>query len=152
MQHVASEPLLSAVRRHNRSLIEHLIATTTQMIAAQPALYGTEPTVFSLSQSDNVDFCQDPEEQAIYEEEGSQVGPQLRGVNAIADAVGPLYPDVLIDTFAYLNTLPVPAVTKPRPNVIIRICIASCNFAAEYTDPVRLRLSPTVSSAGSQMR
>ena len=69
---------------------------------------------------------------------GSDIGPQLRGVNAIADAVGPLYPNVLIDTFAYLNTLPVPAVTKPRPNVIIRICIASCNFAAEYTDPVRL--------------
>ena len=47
------------------------------MIAAQPVLYGTEPTVFSLSQSDNVDFCQDPEEQAIYEEEGSDIGPQV---------------------------------------------------------------------------
>ncbi len=47
-----------------------------------------------------VDFCQDPEEQAIYKEDGSDIGPMLRAVNAVADAVGPDYPNVLFDTFA----------------------------------------------------
>ena len=74
-----------------------------------------------------------------------------------------------------MNTLPVPKVTKPRPNVVIRICIAryvaarvseakstvhdviyeslwltagtathSCNFAAEYTDPINAHLAGNI--------
>ena len=108
---------------HNASLIQYLIATTTQNLAAAHTK-GHDTDVYSLTQSDNVKFCQDPEEQAIYKAEGSDIGPMLRAVNAVADAVGPDYPNVLFDTFAYMNTLPVPKITKPRPNVIIRICIA----------------------------
>ena len=56
------------------------------------------------------------------EEEGSDVGPMLRAVNQIAGAVQHSHPHILIDTFAYINTLPAPRVTKPRDNVVIRIC------------------------------
>ena len=73
-------------------------------------------------------------------------------MNTIADNIKDEFPNIAVDTLAYQWSRPAPKITKPRPNVIIRICIASCNFAAEYTDPVRLRLSPIVSSAGSQMR
>ena len=30
---------------------------------------------------------------------------------------------------------PAPKVTKPRPNVIIRLCSIECNFAVPLTDP-----------------
>ena len=78
--------------------------------------------MISVTQNDNIRFCRTPEEQAIVEEEGSDVGPMLRAVNQIADAVKESHPHILIDTFAYINTLPAPRVTKPRDNVVIRIC------------------------------
>jgi len=78
--------------------------------------------------------CMDPEELAILKEEGGQrSGNQLRVVNAIADAVADDYP-VLIDTFAYEQTSHVPAVTKPAPNVIIRIATTWCNSLLPITD------------------
>jgi hypothetical protein len=92
--------------------------------------------VISITQNDNILFCRTPEENAIVAEDGSDVGPMLRAVNQIADAVKDTHPHILIDTFAYINTLPAPRVTKPRDNVVVRICIASCNFAAPYSDPV----------------
>jgi hypothetical protein len=42
------------------------------------------------------------------QEDGSVVGPMLRTVNSIADAVAAPYPHVLVDTFAYFATLPAP--------------------------------------------
>ena len=95
----------------------------------------------------------------------------LRAVNQIADAVKESHPHILIDTFAYINTLPAPRVTKPRDNVVIRICselptgcvlvsfsladlksvsatVASCNFAAPYADPVNGKLFATMKAWG----
>ena len=59
------------------------------------------------------------------------------------------HPHILIDTFAYINTLPAPRVTKPRDNVVIRICIASCNFAAPYADPVNHGLYTAMKAWGN---
>ena len=43
-------------------------------------------------------------------------------INAIAAAIEPDYPEVIIQTFAYQHTLPPPQQHKARPNVIIRFC------------------------------
>ena len=40
-----------------------------------------------------------------------------------------------VDTLAYQYTRPAPKVTKPLPNVIIRLCSIECNFARPLTDP-----------------
>jgi hypothetical protein len=69
-------------------------------------------------------------------------------VNAIADAIKDDHPHVLVETFAYILTLEAPKVTKPRDNVVIRICIASCNFAAPYSDPVNTLLYANMKAWG----
>ena len=69
-----------------------------------------------MTQNDNWRFCQDPDELAIIEEDGGAViAPMLRAANAIADALkADGHHDVLIDTFAYIQTFQVPTKTKPR--------------------------------------
>lgn len=57
------------------------------------------------------------------------MGPYLRFVNAIADAVRDEFPDKAVDTLAYQFTRKPPTQTTPRPNVIVRLCDIECCFA-----------------------
>jgi len=80
--------------------------------------------------------------------ERSDCGPLLDLVNSLADGIKDEYPDVLIETFAYANTLKPPRTIRPRDNVIIRLAQLNAdlaptdrNLVAEYPDKFRLMLS-----------
>jgi hypothetical protein len=88
-----------------------------------------EAAIFSVSQNDWYNFCTCPACAKIAAEERSQSGPYLRFVNAIADAVRDEYPDKVIDTLAYQFTRQPPKVTRPRPNVVVRLCDIECCFS-----------------------
>jgi len=57
----------------------------------------------------------------------------LRFVNAVAEAIEPEYPDVIVETLAYQYTRQAPKITKPRHNVSICLCSIECCF----THPLR---------------
>ena len=95
---------------------------------------GKLPDIISVSQNDNENYCQDPAELTVIAEEGSPIGPLLRAVNAIADDIADDYPSVAVDTLAYQYTRPAPKLTRPRKNVIVRLCSIECNFALPLTD------------------
>jgi len=61
-------------------------------------------------------------------------GPLLRAVNQVAKAIETEFPHVEVDTLAYQYTRPAPKITKPRDNVIIRLCSIECNFAVSFSD------------------
>ena len=84
--------------------------------------------IISVSQNDWHNYCQCPACTALAEREGSQAGPLLHFVNAIADAVREEHPDVLIDTLAYQYTRKPPKYVKPRSNVAVRLCSIECCF------------------------
>jgi hypothetical protein len=67
------------------------------------------------------------------------LSPRLRAVNTIAKRLRRSFPDVAVDTLAYQETVIPPKLTKPEPNVIIRLCdsgaIASKNLGAPLTNP-----------------
>ena len=65
---------------------------------------------------------------AVVKEEGAQHGTILRLVNAVADAVKAKYPDKYVETIAYQYSIGAPKLTKPRDNVIIRLCHHACYF------------------------
>jgi len=88
-----------------------------------------DATIFSVSQNDWYNFCTCKECARVAREEGAQVGPYLRLVNAIADAVRDEFPGKAIDTLAYQFTRQPPTMTVPRPNVIVRLCSIECCFA-----------------------
>lgn len=94
-----------------------------------------DATIFSVSQNDWYNFCTCPECARIAKEEGAQVGPYLRLVNAVADAVRDEFPGKAVDTLAYQFTRQPPAHTVPRPNVIVRLCSIECCFSHPLAYP-----------------
>jgi hypothetical protein len=84
--------------------------------------------ILDVSQNDGNGACECDQCAAIVREEGAQHGPILRFVNAIADEVAKKYPDKWVETLAYAYSTAPPKITKPRPNVIIRLCHAGCFF------------------------
>ncbi len=110
---------------------EVLKIVTEEVLAA---IAENKQRIVSVSQHDNQDFCTCEHCRAIDEAEGSHMGTLLRFVNAVADAVAERYPDVLVDTLAYQYTRNVPKLTRPRRNVIIRLCSIECCFRHPLTD------------------
>jgi hypothetical protein len=84
--------------------------------------------IFDVSQNDGNGACECEKCMAIVREEGAQHGPILRFVNAIAEEVAKQYPDKWIETLAYAYSTAPPALTRPRTNVIVRLCHAGCFF------------------------
>lgn len=114
----------------NSSLVDFVTERVKDALRATPAA-----TIVSVSQNDNSNYCKDPGDMAVIQEDGSPIGPLLRAVNTIADRIKPEWPHVAVDTLAYTYTRPCPRVTRPRDNVIIRLCAMECNYAAPLSDP-----------------
>lgn len=87
-----------------------------------------EATILDVSQNDGNGACECDTCMAVVNEEGSQHGPIMRFVNAIAAEVAKRYPDRWVETLAYAYSTRPGAITKPLPNVIIRLCHAGCYF------------------------
>lgn len=79
--------------------------------------------IVSVSKNDNGEVCHCERCQTLRDAEGgSDMANQLFLVNQVAEALEKGYPNVLVDTLAYLETIKVPKAARPRKNVIIRIC------------------------------
>ncbi|MBN2310054.1 MAG: DUF4838 domain-containing protein [Candidatus Hydrogenedentes bacterium] len=87
-----------------------------------------DASIISVSQNDCHNYCTCPNCAALAEKEGSESGPLLHFVNAIADVVAEKHPDIIIDTLAYQYTRKPPKHVRPRPNVAIRLCSIECEF------------------------
>jgi hypothetical protein len=111
-------------------LKEFLASRVLQLLRTQPTA-----TIISVSQNDNQNYCKTGADRTAAEAEGTPMAPMLQTVNYIADAIKSEFPHVAVDTLAYQYTRPAPNVTRPRPNVIIRLCSIECNFGAPLTDP-----------------
>ncbi|MBM3213769.1 DUF4838 domain-containing protein [Candidatus Poribacteria bacterium] len=108
----------------NPELLEFLTERVREWLRESP-----EATIISVSQNDWHGACTCDNCRAIDEEEGSHAGTLLRFVNAVAERIEDEFPNVAVDTLAYQYTRKPPKVTKPRHNVIVRLCSIECNFA-----------------------
>lgn len=86
-------------------------------------------TIASISQNDWRGNCRCAKCAAIEKEEGSPAGLMLRFVNAVAEDIEEEFPHVAISTLAYQYTRKPPKITKPRDNVIVRLCSIECSFS-----------------------
>ena len=82
------------------------------------------PLVYDFSQLDNASYlCYCPECKKIIARYGNaDSGLLLWFVNKVARTVKKKYPDVMIRTFAYVNTDKLPVGIKPDDNVLIQLC------------------------------
>ncbi len=83
----------------------------------------------SISQNDCYGACQCDNCQAIVREEGSESGPLIRFVNAVAEEIEKEFPEIWVETLAYQYTRKAPLKVKPRKNVVIRLCTIECSFS-----------------------
>ncbi|MDD5706432.1 MAG: DUF4838 domain-containing protein [Kiritimatiellae bacterium] len=99
-------------------------------------------TMVNVSQIDGSDnYCRCDKCRKIDEEEGSGAGTLLRFVNAVAEQVEKVRPDVLVETLAYLHTRPAPKLTRPRANVAVRLCnFGACDFMRAFDAPVNAKI------------
>lgn len=81
---------------------------------------GTQ--ILSVSKNDCTIVCHCDRCKKLRESEGSDMANQLCLVNSVARAVERKYPELTIDTLAYLETIQVPKKARPRANVAIRLC------------------------------
>ncbi len=91
-------------------------------------------TIASVSQNDWHGNCQCEACQAIEQEEESPAGLVLRFVNQVAADIEQEFPNVEISTLAYQYTRKPPKITRPRPNVIVRLCSIECSFSVPLAD------------------
>ncbi|MCR5229195.1 MAG: DUF4838 domain-containing protein [Solobacterium sp.] len=92
--------------------------------------------IISLSQADNLDYCECDNCRSLDEANGSHAGSLLTFVNRIAGAVREKgYDNVAFDTFAYRYTRKAPSAVVPADNVIIRLCTFECCFSHAIDDP-----------------
>lgn len=95
-----------------------------EVMAAKP-----EYRIYSLSQNDNLNFCECEECRKLEEQYGGHSGLILWFVNQVADAVKEKFPDKYVGTFAYQYSRKPPVGIVPRDNVVIRLCSIECCFA-----------------------
>ncbi len=106
-----------------------------------------EANIVSITQNDWEGWCECDKCRLIDEKEESHSGTVVAFVNAIADSLGPKYPNVFFDTFAYTYTQKPPKSLQVRKNVIIRLChmqpscdshpLTECDRNAKYVDYLR---------------
>jgi hypothetical protein len=90
-----------------------------------------------VSQNDWYGYCTCEKCKAMMAEDGgAPSGPYLRFANDVAEAVEKEFPNVRIDTFAYQFTRRAPTKTKPRHNVVVRLCDIECDFARPLNKPL----------------
>jgi hypothetical protein len=87
-----------------------------------------DANIISVSQNDVNAFCECPDCNKTAEKDGSEAGPMLRFVNYIAEQIEPEFPNLSVDTLAYMWTRKPPRAPRPRPNVIVRLCSIESNF------------------------
>lgn len=93
--------------------------------------------IASISQNDTAEegfYCECPACKKVLEEEGAPSGSVIRFVNSVADAIKDEFPGRFIDTLAYRYTRKAPLKTKPRDNVIVRLCSIECCFSHTFED------------------
>ena len=108
----------------NAEMKEAFIAEVLRRLREDP-----ETNFIQVSQNDWSGACACAACRAVEDEEGgAHAGPMLRFVNDVAEAVEREFPKVRVDTFAYQYTRKAPAKTRPRRNVVVRLCDIECAF------------------------
>jgi len=96
-----------------------------EFVRADRAKYPKEkwPTLYDISQLDGSDsMCYCPACKKITAAEGSESALVLTFINRIASAIAREYPEISIQTMAYVSTETAPAIMRPKKNVVIQWC------------------------------
>jgi hypothetical protein len=101
----------------NEALRAEFLSRAKAWIDAAP-----DQRVFVIMHNDNTSYCKCPPCAAIDTAEGSPAASQVRFMNFLAEELEKHRPGIQLVMDAYNYTTKPPALTKPRPNVIVLLC------------------------------
>lgn len=93
----------------------------------------------SVSQADTARYCHCEACEAVNQREGTPMGANLLFVNAVAERVEQVHPQVKVGTLAYWYTRQRPRLLRPRPNLQIQLCSIECCTVHAIDDPACTR-------------
>lgn len=114
----------------NPEVVKVAAATAAEWLRANPLA-----KMVAVDQNDYQLHCTCAACKAVDEEEGGPSGTNIRFANAVAAELEAEFPNVWIETFAYEYTRKPPKLTKPRDNVVVRLCSIECDFAHPLSHP-----------------
>ena len=94
-----------------------------------PEAWRRSTRYYGVSQDDWNNYCECPSCAAIDEREESHSGCVIWFVNKIAEEVEKRYPNVVIETLAYMYSRKPPKYLRPRDNVMVCLCTIECDFS-----------------------
>lgn len=103
---------------------------------------GNYPWIYEISANDNDAKCVCSSCMAAAKKYGEYSGVVLEFTNAIADNIAKEYPDIFVETFAYMFTQKPPKGIKARPNVLVRIAQLGSEFSQGSRDTLRSLFHP----------
>ena len=110
----------------NPEMAKEYIRRTKELLRDDP-----EADFIQVSQNDWYGACAcDRCKAAEAADGGTPAGPYLAFANTVAEALEKDFPNVTVDTFAYQFTRKAPTQTRPRKNVVIRLCDIECLFSS----------------------
>lgn len=78
--------------------------------------------IVSVSKTDGGRTCRCENCSSLDEKEGSEMASLLYLVNKVGEAIEAEYPNVVVSTLAYLETVKPPKTMRPHKNIAIRLC------------------------------
>lgn len=114
----------------NPDVVKVAAATAAEWLRANPLA-----RIVAVDQNDYQNWCTCAACKAVDEAEGGPSGTNIRFANAVAEILEAEFPDVWVETFAYQYTRKPPKLTKPRDNVVVRLCSIECDFAHPLSHP-----------------
>ena len=110
----------------NPEVLEIVVEATLNAIEKNPTVKN-----FDVAQMDNGSYCTCESCAVIDAREETHAGATLSFVNAVAERIGKVHPEVLIGTYAYEYTRKPPKTIRAHNNVLIQLCsIECCEFHA----------------------
>lgn len=107
----------------NPDVLAVTIENTRSLLSSRP-----QSRIMSITQNDNLFYCECDSCNAIAEQYGGQGGLNLWFVNQVASALEEEFPSVIFDTFAYYYTSEPPKNIAAAPNVCVRFCTIECCY------------------------
>ena len=114
----------------NPEVLEIVVKATLDAIEKNPKVKN-----FNVAQMDNGSYCTCESCAAIDAREETHAGATLSFVNAVAERIHKVHPEVLISTYAYEYTRKPPKTIRARDNVLIQLCSIECCLFHAIDDP-----------------
>ena len=115
----------------NEKMRKELTKNALQWIRQTP-----NAEVISISQNDNLGACECEKCRALAQAEGSESGPLIHFINAVAMDIAKEYPNIKVETLAYQYTQEPPLHVKPVDHGVIRLCSTGTFQDRPLTDPL----------------